>query len=95
MFWHRTEEVTGGWIESRSELFFFTEHYEDDQVKEYGIGGYVGLLREIRSTYRILVGRTEGKMRLRDRRLRWEGNIKMDFKEIRLPEYGLDLSSTA
>lgn len=75
----------------RNELFF-TEHYEGDQVKEYGIGGYVGLIREIRSAYRVLVGRSEGKMRLRDRRLRSEGNIKMDFKEVRLPEYGLDSS---
>jgi len=75
----------------RNELFF-TEHYEGDQVKEYGIGGYVGLIREIRSAHRVLVGRSEGKMRLRDRRLRSEGNIKMDFKEVRLPEYGLDSS---
>jgi hypothetical protein len=37
---------------------------------------------EGRSVYRVLVGRTEGKRALGRPRCRWEGNIKMDLREI-------------
>jgi hypothetical protein len=35
-----------------------------------------------RNVYRILVGKPEGKRRLGRPRRRWEGNIKMDLREI-------------
>jgi len=35
-----------------------------------------------RGVYRILVGKHEGKRPLGRPRLRWEGNIKMDLKEV-------------
>jgi hypothetical protein len=35
-----------------------------------------------RGVYRILVGRPEGKRPLGRPRHRWEGNIKMDLREI-------------
>jgi hypothetical protein len=35
-----------------------------------------------RGVYRVLVGRTEGKIPLGRPRLRWEDNIKMDLSEI-------------
>jgi hypothetical protein len=34
------------------------------------------------SAYRLLVGKPEGKQRLGMRRYRWEGNIRMDFREM-------------
>jgi hypothetical protein len=37
---------------------------------------------EIRNTYRILVGKPEGKRPLGRPRLRWVHNIKMDLREI-------------
>jgi hypothetical protein len=35
-----------------------------------------------RGIYRVLVGRPEGKKPLRRPTRRWEGNIKMDLREI-------------
>jgi hypothetical protein len=37
-----------------------------------------------RGAYRILVGRPEGKRPMGRPRCRWEDNIKMDFKEMRI-----------
>jgi hypothetical protein len=39
---------------------------------------------EERNSYRILVGKPEGKRPLGRPRRRWEDNIKMDFREIGL-----------
>jgi hypothetical protein len=41
---------------------------------------------EGRGVYRVLVGRPEGKRPLGRPRRRWEENIKMDLKEIRIGE---------
>jgi hypothetical protein len=38
---------------------------------------------EDRRTYRILVGRPEGRRPLRRPRHRWEDNIKIDLQEVR------------
>jgi hypothetical protein len=35
---------------------------------------------EVRNSYKILVGKPDGKKPLRRRRRRWEDNIKMDIK---------------
>jgi hypothetical protein len=37
-----------------------------------------------RGVYRVLVGRPGGKRPLGRRRRRWEDNIKMDLREIRI-----------
>jgi len=42
----------------------------------------VARVGEGRGVYRVLVGRPEGKRPLRRPRRRWEGNIKMDLREI-------------
>jgi hypothetical protein len=39
---------------------------------------------EGRGIYRVLVGRPEGKRPLRRPRHKWEDNIKMDLREIRI-----------
>jgi hypothetical protein len=45
-------------------------------MKDIGMGRAYSTHGEMRNGYKILVGKNEGK------RKRWEGNIKMTFKEI-------------
>jgi hypothetical protein len=44
--------------------------------------GYVARMGARRKTYRILVGKPEGKRSLGRPRRRWVGNIKIDLREI-------------
>jgi hypothetical protein len=44
--------------------------------------GHVARMGEGRGTYRILVGRPEGRRPLGRPRRRWEENIKMDLQEV-------------
>jgi hypothetical protein len=37
---------------------------------------------ERRTSYRVLVGKPEGRRRLGSLRVRWEDNIKMDFQAV-------------
>jgi hypothetical protein len=46
--------------------------------------GHIAQMREKRNTYRILVGKPEGKSPLGRSRRRWVDNIKMDIREIGL-----------
>jgi len=43
---------------------------------------HVARMGERRVAYRVLVGRTEGKISLGRPRCRWEDNIKMDLQEV-------------
>jgi hypothetical protein len=54
--------------------------------------GHVGRIGEKRNTYRILVGKPEGKRPLGRARRGWMDNIKMDLREIGWVWYSLDLS---
>ncbi|KAJ4431591.1 hypothetical protein ANN_20190 [Periplaneta americana] len=44
--------------------------------------GHVARMGESRNTYRVLVGRSEGKRPLGRPRRRWEDNIKMDLRDV-------------
>jgi len=44
--------------------------------------GHVARMGQGRGVYRVLVRRHEGKRRLRRPGRRWEGNIKLDLREI-------------
>jgi hypothetical protein len=46
--------------------------------------GHVARMGEGRGVYRVLVGRPEGRRPLARPRRRWEDNIKMDLREIRI-----------
>jgi hypothetical protein len=46
--------------------------------------GHVARMGEGRGVYRVLVGRSEGKRPLGRPRRRWEDDIKMDLREIRV-----------
>jgi hypothetical protein len=50
--------------------------------------GHVARMGEKSNTYRILVGKPEGKRLLRRPRRKWVDNIKMDLRKIGW--YGLD-----
>ena len=44
--------------------------------------GYLARMEQSRNAYGVLVGKSQGKRPLGKPRLRWEHNIKMDFREI-------------
>jgi hypothetical protein len=44
--------------------------------------GHVARMGKRRGVYRILVGKSEGKIPLGRPRRRWEDNIKMDLQEV-------------
>jgi hypothetical protein len=46
--------------------------------------GHAARMGERRCVYRVLVGKPEGKRPLERPRRRWEDNIKMDLREIRI-----------
>ena len=43
---------------------------------------HVACTRERRGTYRVMVGKPEGKTPLGKHKSRWEDNIKIDIKEV-------------
>jgi hypothetical protein len=55
--------------------------------------GHVAPMGEKRNTYRILVGKPEGKRQIGRPRHRWEDNIEMDLIEIGWSDVGwIDLA---
>jgi len=46
------------------------------------MGGHVAHMGENRGIYRVLVGKSEGKIPLGRTRHRWEDNINMDIEEV-------------
>jgi hypothetical protein len=50
--------------------------------RRMGWAGHVACIGEGRGVYRVLVGRPEGKRPLGKWGHRWEGNIKMDLREM-------------
>jgi hypothetical protein len=51
--------------------------------------GHVGRLGEMRSAYKILVGKPEGKRPLGRPKRRWEDNIKMNLRKINFEDVDL------
>jgi hypothetical protein len=56
------------------------------QLRRMRWAGHVARMGERRSVYRVLVGRPEDKRPLGRPRRRWDDNIKMDLREIRIDE---------
>ena len=46
--------------------------------------GHVARMEEGRSAFKLLIGKPTGKRLLGRPKLRWEDNIRMDIKEIRI-----------
>jgi hypothetical protein len=60
----------------------FAKYNQKYEVKEGEMGGACSTNGEKRNAYRILVGMPEGKRPPGRHRLRWEDNIRMNFREI-------------
>ena len=58
--------------------------YSGDEIEksERGRAGHVARMGERRDTYRVLVGKHEGKRLLGRPRRRWEENIKMCLQDV-------------
>jgi hypothetical protein len=60
-----------------------TKYHSGDQIKKTKMGMACSTYGERIGTYRILVGKPEGRRPLGIPRRRWEGNIKIDLQEVR------------
>jgi hypothetical protein len=61
----------------------FAKYHYNDQVNKHEMSRECSTHREKRDTYRVLVGKPEGKRPLERPRRRREDNIKMDRREIK------------
>jgi hypothetical protein len=52
------------------------------KIEKNGMGGTCSANGEEKGTYRVLVGKPEGKRPLGRPRHRWEDNIRMDLQEV-------------
>jgi len=86
IFGSQRDEVTGEWRKLHDEELI--DPYSSTNViwviksRRIGWAGHVARMGERRGVYRVLVGKHEGKRPLGRPRRRWEGNIKMDLKEV-------------
>jgi hypothetical protein len=82
------DEMTGGWRKLHNEEF--RDLYSSPSIiriiksRRIRWAGHVARMGEKRNTYRLLVGKQEGKRPLGRPRRRWADNNKMDRLEIGL-----------
>jgi hypothetical protein len=53
------------------------------KLRRMGWAGHVTRLVEMRNSYKILVGKVQGKSTMRRPRRKWEENIEMDYRARR------------
>jgi hypothetical protein len=86
IFGPKRDEVTAGWRKLHNEelhnLYSSPSVIRMIKSRRMRWAGHIGRMGEKRNTYRVLVGKPEGKRPLGRPRLRWEDNIKMDIREI-------------
>ena len=86
IFGPKKEEVKGEWrkLHNQELIDLYPSLKIVRVIKSRGMVwvGYVELMKERRSVYRVLVGKPEGKISFGTPRLRWEDNIKMDLQEV-------------
>jgi hypothetical protein len=91
----KRDEETGGWKKLHNEelhnLYSSPNIIRVTKLRSMRWAGNVVRTGAVRNTYKILVGKPEGKRPLGKPRLTWEDNIKMGFLEIWL-EGGLGSS---
>jgi hypothetical protein len=82
----KRDEVTGEWRKLQNEelndLYSSPNIFRVIKSRRMRWAGHVGRMGERRGVYRVLVGRPEGKRPLGKPRSRWEGNIKLDLREV-------------
>jgi hypothetical protein len=84
IFGLKRDDVTGGWRELHNEeihnLYSSPSIIRMIRSRRMRWAGHVARMVETRSTYRIMVGKPEGKRPLGRPRRRWVDNIKMDIR---------------
>jgi hypothetical protein len=65
-----------------NKLVLLAKDNQNDEVKNDEMVRPLARMGRKRNSYRILVGKPEGKRPLRRQRRRWEDNIKIDLREI-------------
>jgi len=86
IFVPKRDEVTGEWRklhnEELCEMYLSSNIFRVIKSRRMRWVGHVARMRGRRGTYKILVGKPEGKRPLGRSRRRWEDNIKMDLQEM-------------
>ena len=86
VFGPKRDEVTGEWRKLHNEelrdLYFLPNIVQVVKSRRMRWAGSVARMGEGRGVHRVLVGKPEGKIPLGRPRRRWEGNIKMDLREV-------------
>ena len=86
IFGPRRDEVTGEWRrlhkEELNDLYSSFNIVWVIKSRRMRWAGHVARMCEERGVYRVLVGKSEGKIPLRRPRRRWVDNIRMDLQEV-------------
>jgi len=86
IFGPRRDEVTGDWRRLHNEelnnLYFSPNIVRVIKSRRMRWSGHVARMGEERGVYRVLVGKSEGKIPLGRPRRRWMDNIRMDLQEV-------------
>jgi hypothetical protein len=86
IFGPKRDEVTGEWRrlhnEELNDLYSSPNIIRVIKSRRMRWAGHIARMGEGTGTYRILVGRPEGRRPLGRPRRRWEDNIKMDLEEV-------------
>jgi hypothetical protein len=86
IFGSKREDVAGGCRRTYNEefhnLYTLPNVVRVMKSREMRCVGLVACIREMRNAYKILVRKPEGKRPCGRIKCRWEGNIRMDVREI-------------
>jgi hypothetical protein len=86
IFGPKRDEVTGEWRklynEQLNNLYCSPNIVRVIKSRRMRWAGHIARMVEGRGVYRVLVGKPEGRRPLGRLRLRWEDNIRMDFREV-------------
>jgi hypothetical protein len=83
---HKGEEVAGDWRRLHNEelhnLYASLNTIRFIKSRRMRLAGHVGRMEAMRNSYKILVGKCEGKRLLGRPRRRWEDDIRMNLREL-------------
>jgi hypothetical protein len=86
IFGPKREELTGEWRKLHNkelhDLYSSPSLIRIIKSRRMRLAGHVARMGEKRSTYRLLVGKPEGKRPLGRSRRRWVDNIRMELGEV-------------